>query len=72
MLEACLDALRPGGRIVVHAVTLETERLLATALAERGGELTRLTVVNSDANGSSTGWGPARTVTLWHWTRPSS
>ncbi|MDN5562611.1 MAG: precorrin-6y C5,15-methyltransferase (decarboxylating) subunit CbiE [Luteococcus sp.] len=72
VLEACLDALRPGGRIVVHAVTLETERLLATALAERGGELTRLTVENSDASGSSTGWGPARTVTQWHWTRPSS
>lgn len=72
LLEACLDALRPGGRIVVHAVTLETEGLLATAFAEHGGELTRLTVESSDGIGSSTGGGPARTVTQWHWTRPSS
>jgi precorrin-6Y C5,15-methyltransferase (decarboxylating) len=32
VLERCLDALRPGGRLVVHGVTLETEVLLGVPL----------------------------------------
>ncbi|WP_420176197.1 precorrin-6y C5,15-methyltransferase (decarboxylating) subunit CbiE [Luteococcus sp. OSA5] len=70
VLETCLAALRPGGRIVVHAVTLETEMLVARAHAEHGGELTRLAVEGTDSIGSFTGWKPARTVTQWHWARP--
>ncbi|MGO4956655.1 precorrin-6y C5,15-methyltransferase (decarboxylating) subunit CbiE [Luteococcus sp. Sow4_B9] len=67
VLDACLDALRPGGRIVVHGVTLETEVLLAGALREHGGELTRLSVETADAIGTFTGWKPARTITQWFW-----
>ncbi len=70
VLEACLAALRPGGRIVVHAVTLETEQLVAAAFAEHGGELTRLAVESNDSIGAFTGWKPARTVTQWYWRRP--
>ncbi|HZP14890.1 MAG TPA: precorrin-6y C5,15-methyltransferase (decarboxylating) subunit CbiE, partial [Nocardioides sp.] len=44
VLDACLAALRPGGRIVVHGVTLETEALLASAFQTYGGELTRISV----------------------------
>ncbi|GAB2479335.1 bifunctional cobalt-precorrin-7 (C(5))-methyltransferase/cobalt-precorrin-6B (C(15))-methyltransferase [Luteococcus sediminum] len=69
VLEACLAALRPGGRIVVHAVTLETEQLVAAAFAEHGGELTRLAVESNDSIGAFTGWKPARTVTQWYWRR---
>ncbi|MDH2416034.1 precorrin-6y C5,15-methyltransferase (decarboxylating) subunit CbiE [Nocardioides sp. CER19] len=65
VLEACLTALRPGGRIVVHGVTLETERLLADAYREHGGELTRLAVETAAPIGSFTGWTPARAVTQW-------
>ncbi|MER5479765.1 precorrin-6y C5,15-methyltransferase (decarboxylating) subunit CbiE [Streptomyces sp. NPDC002734] len=65
VLEACLGALRPGGRLVVHGVTLETETLLADAYRRHGGELTRLAVETTAPIGSFTGWTPARTVTQW-------
>jgi precorrin-6Y C5,15-methyltransferase (decarboxylating) len=65
VLEACLTALRPGGRLVVHGVTLETEQLLAGLSREHGGELTRISVETTAPIGGFTGWTPARTVTQW-------
>jgi precorrin-6Y C5,15-methyltransferase (decarboxylating) len=69
VLDTCLAALRPGGRLVVHGVTLETEQLLAQAYDEHGGELTRIGVETAAPVGSFTGWTPARTVTQWAHTR---
>jgi len=69
VLDACLKALSPGGRLVVHGVTLETEGLLADAHRTRGGELTRIAVETTAPVGTFTGWTPARTVTQWSWTR---
>jgi precorrin-6Y C5,15-methyltransferase (decarboxylating) len=65
VLDTCLAALHPGGRIVVHGVTLETEQLLAAAYQEHGGELTRISVETSAPIGTFTGWTPARSVTQW-------
>ena len=65
VLDACLSALRPGGRLVVHGVTLETEQVLAEAFRARGGELTRIAVETARPVGTFTGWTPARTVTQW-------
>ncbi|WP_246081934.1 precorrin-6y C5,15-methyltransferase (decarboxylating) subunit CbiE [Nocardioides litoris] len=69
LLDACRDRLAPGGRLVVHGVTLETEQVLAAAYAAHGGELTRLAVETAAPIGSFTGWTPARAVTQWSWTR---
>jgi len=65
VLDACLAALRPGGRLVVHGVTLETESLLAARHADLGGELTRISVEQVDAVGTFRGWRPQRTVVQW-------
>ncbi|MCL2585618.1 MAG: precorrin-6y C5,15-methyltransferase (decarboxylating) subunit CbiE [Streptosporangiales bacterium] len=65
VLGACLNALRAGGRLVAHGVTLDTERVLANSYAARGGELTRIAVETAAPIGSFTGWTPARTVTQW-------
>lgn len=65
LVDACWEALRPGGRLVVHAVTLETEALLAQQHALHGGELTRLHVEHAAPIGSFTGWTPTRTVVQW-------
>lgn len=65
VVEACLAALGPGGRLVVHGVTLETEQLLARLYAEHGGELTRIAVETAAPVGTFTGWTPARAVTQW-------
>ncbi|WP_231750848.1 precorrin-6y C5,15-methyltransferase (decarboxylating) subunit CbiE [Mycobacterium sp. NAZ190054] len=69
VLEECLRALRPGGRLVVHGVTVETEALLAGAYREHGGELTRIHVERAAPVGSFTGWTPGRAVTQWAFTR---
>jgi precorrin-6Y C5,15-methyltransferase (decarboxylating) len=71
VLDTCRNALKPGGRLVVHGVTLETETLLATAYADHGGELTRISVETAAPVGTFTGWTPTRTVTQWSWTKTS-
>lgn len=68
VLQACLDAMRPGARLVMHGVTVETEALLAGAYREHGGELTRIHVEHAAPIGSFTGWTPARAVTQWAFT----
>ncbi|MEO6795187.1 MAG: precorrin-6y C5,15-methyltransferase (decarboxylating) subunit CbiE [Mycobacterium sp.] len=70
VLAACLEVLAPGGRLVAHGVTLESEALLVAAYAEHGGELTRIHVEHAAPLGTFTGWTPARTVTQWALIRP--
>lgn len=65
VLDACLAALSPGGRLVAHGVTLQAEQALAGAYTAHGGELTRITVEHAEPLGGFTGWRPARTVTQW-------
>lgn len=70
LLDLCRDALAPGGRLVAHGVTLETERLLVDAFHAHGGELTRLSVEHvTPLGGRFTGWTPARAVVQWAWTK---
>lgn len=71
VLDTCLSALKPAGRLVVHGVTLETETLLAKAYTDHGGELTRIGVETAAPVGTFTGWSPARAVTQWALTRSS-
>ncbi|MCK9897620.1 precorrin-6y C5,15-methyltransferase (decarboxylating) subunit CbiE [Frankia sp. AgB32] len=65
VLEACWSALRGQGRLVVNAVTLESEAVLADWYARRGGDLVRLSVSRAAAVGRFTGWRPAMPVTQW-------
>ncbi|MGB3884625.1 precorrin-6y C5,15-methyltransferase (decarboxylating) subunit CbiE [Gordonia sp. (in: high G+C Gram-positive bacteria)] len=69
VVDHCLAALPAGGRLVVHGVTIETERLLGELHAAHDGELTRLAVEVAAPIGSFTGWTPMRTVTQWTFTR---
>jgi len=57
--------LRPGGRIVAHAVTLTAEAVLVAAQQRHGGELTRLTVEHALPLGSHLSWTPARAIVQW-------
>ncbi|MFG1820484.1 precorrin-6y C5,15-methyltransferase (decarboxylating) subunit CbiE [Kribbella sp. NPDC049174] len=69
MVEACWNALAPGGRLVVNGVTLETEALIARWYGELGGDLVRLDVQRASAVGTMTGWRPAMPVTIWSVTK---
>ena len=70
VLDAASRALRPGGRLVVNAVTLETEALLLARYAALGGELARIAIARADTVGSRSAWRPAMPVTQWIWTKP--
>jgi precorrin-6Y C5,15-methyltransferase (decarboxylating) len=58
-------ALKPGGRLVANAITLETERVVLAAHARLGGTLTRLSVERLDRVGGKDAFRPAMTVTQW-------
>jgi precorrin-6B C5,15-methyltransferase / cobalt-precorrin-6B C5,C15-methyltransferase len=70
MIETVWAALRPGGRMVVNAVTIETEAVLLDAVSRLGGTLTRLGVERRDRIGGLHGFRPALTVTQWAATKP--
>ena len=70
VIDAAVEALRPGGRLVVNAVTLETEALLIARHAAFGGELVRIAISRAGAVGGKTGWRAAMPVTQWAWTKP--
>jgi precorrin-6Y C5,15-methyltransferase (decarboxylating) len=65
VLDACVRALRPGGRLVANGVTLQTETALAARHAQLGGTLVRIAVERAEPIGGLTGWTPARSVTQW-------
>lgn len=65
VLDRCLSALRPGGRLVANAVTVESEAVVAAAYAKLGGELTRITVQRGSPVGGFTGWRSFMPVTIW-------
>jgi precorrin-6B C5,15-methyltransferase / cobalt-precorrin-6B C5,C15-methyltransferase len=50
-LDPARSMLRVGGRLVVNAVTLETEALLLARYTVLGGELTRVAITRTDAIG---------------------
>jgi precorrin-6Y C5,15-methyltransferase (decarboxylating) len=64
-LEGSWSALRPGGRLVVHAVTQETEMIMVDCWKRHGGELSRLSVEHLESIGRYHGWRPARAVVQW-------
>jgi precorrin-6Y C5,15-methyltransferase (decarboxylating) len=70
VLDAAARALRPGGRLVVNAVTLETEALLLARHSALGGELIRIAISRAEPVGKKTGWRAAMPVTQWLWTKP--
>jgi precorrin-6B C5,15-methyltransferase / cobalt-precorrin-6B C5,C15-methyltransferase len=69
-LDAAVVALRPGGRLVVNAVTVETEALLMVRRATLGGELTRVAIARAEPIGGMQAWRPALPVTQWVWEKP--
>jgi precorrin-6Y C5,15-methyltransferase (decarboxylating) len=69
LLPAVLAALRPGGRCVANAVTLQGEAALLAAFAQQGGSLRRYSVDRASPVGGLHGWRPAMPVTQWAWTK---
>jgi precorrin-6B C5,15-methyltransferase / cobalt-precorrin-6B C5,C15-methyltransferase len=69
-IEAATEKLKPGGRLVAHVVTLESEAMLLAAHARHGGELVRLSVSRAEPIGDRSGWKPAIPIVQWAWRKP--
>ncbi|GII58425.1 precorrin-6Y C(5,15)-methyltransferase [decarboxylating] [Planotetraspora thailandica] len=69
VVEACWAALRPGGRLVANAVTLESEAVVGQWYGRLGGDLVRLAVQRASPVGGFTGWRAMMPVTVWSVTK---
>lgn len=70
VLEAAVALLRPGGRLVANAVTLEMQARLTATAARMGGDLVTIAVSRAAPVGGMTGWRPAMPVVQWRWVKP--
>jgi precorrin-6B C5,15-methyltransferase / cobalt-precorrin-6B C5,C15-methyltransferase len=70
VIDAAARVLRPGGRLVANAVTLDSETLLLARHAAFGGELIRIAITRAQPLGGKTAWRPALPVTQWLWQKP--
>lgn len=65
VFEQAFAALKPGGRIVANAVTLEGETALNMIYARFGGEMSRIAVSRLSPVGPYNGWRPLMPVTQY-------
>lgn len=63
--DAAWDALRPLGRLVANAVTLESEAELIALHKIHGGDLVKISIHRAEPVGRMTGWRPSMPVTQW-------
>ena len=70
VLDEAWACLKPGGRLVANAVTLESEARLSECFKRHGGELVRLQLARAEAVGSMFGWRAAMPVTQWRVRKP--
>jgi precorrin-6B C5,15-methyltransferase / cobalt-precorrin-6B C5,C15-methyltransferase len=70
MIERACEALAPGGRLVVNAVTLETQAACVEWRARHGGELAQIAVAHADRIGRFSGWRAAMPVVQWRLVKP--
>lgn len=65
VFDAAWAALKPLGRLVANAVTIESEQVIVALHAQHGGELARIQVSRAEPVGRLSGWKPAMAVTQW-------
>lgn len=63
--QACWEALRPGGRLVANAVTIEAELELLCLQKKFGGELVRISLSRAEPIGSMLCWRPQLPIVQW-------
>jgi precorrin-6Y C5,15-methyltransferase (decarboxylating) len=74
VIDKVQEALRPRGRLVINAVTLETEAVLLRQYKQLGGTLTRIDIAHADGIGGEnarlSGWRPGMPIVQWRWVKP--
>ena len=71
VFDAAWSALKPGGRLVANAVSIESEARLIDLFQRHGGELVRLEVAAGKAGtGGVFVWRPATPIVQWRARKP--
>ena len=69
MIDRALGALASGGRLVVNAVTLETQTACVDWRGRWGGELTQIAIAHAEPVGRYSGWRAAMPIVQWRLTK---
>ncbi|WP_322087634.1 precorrin-6y C5,15-methyltransferase (decarboxylating) subunit CbiE [Burkholderia sp. BCC1999] len=72
VLDACWASLKPGGRLVANAVTLQGEMALAAWRDAHGGTLTRVSLAHAEPLGRFDTWRQPLPVTLYDVRKPDT
>lgn len=70
VLDACWAALKPGGRLIANAVTLQSEMTLMAWREQHRGELTRIHIAQAQPLGDFDTWRQALPITLLDVVKP--
>jgi precorrin-6Y C5,15-methyltransferase (decarboxylating) len=70
VLDTCWAELKPGGRLIANAVTLQSETTLMAWREQYGGELTRIHIAQAQPLGDFDTWRQALPITLLDVTKP--
>ncbi len=65
VMQTCWKTLKPGGRLVANAVTIQSEMMLVRWRDTYGGELTKLNVSHAQPLGSFDTWRAVLPVTIY-------
>jgi precorrin-6Y C5,15-methyltransferase (decarboxylating) len=71
VMEACWEGLKPGGRLVANAVTIQSEMAIVGWRSAHGGELTKLAVSYAQPLGGFDTWRSALPVTVYAVRKPT-
>ncbi|MCP1516178.1 precorrin-6Y C5,15-methyltransferase (decarboxylating) [Pseudomonas migulae] len=70
VLDTCWAGLKPGGRLIANAVTLQSEMTLMGWREQHGGELTRIHIAQAQPLGDFDTWRQALPITLLDVVKP--
>ncbi|WP_449437887.1 precorrin-6y C5,15-methyltransferase (decarboxylating) subunit CbiE [Pseudomonas migulae] len=70
VLDTCWTQLKPGGRLIANAVTLQSEMTLMAWRERHGGELTRIHIAQAQPLGEFDTWRQALPITLLDVVKP--
>ena len=71
LFSACWNALKPGGRFVANAVTVDGEQALYGRQAAHGGEIVRIETAVLEPLGDHRALRPRMAVTQWSIVKPT-
>jgi precorrin-6Y C5,15-methyltransferase (decarboxylating) len=70
LIERAIGALSAGGRLVVNAVTLETQAACVDWRARWGGDLMQIAIAHAEPVGRYSGWRSGMPIAQWRFLKP--